>query len=205
MKKLLKKLGEHALKAVVATITIFITTAILEGKPLTSLLKVRALFSSSVPAWSFAIALAIALAGIYHFLSQLLRSERKSKLHFVPDTLNCRWAECGPPDNEQMNVSVAGTLTFEGQSPVRLLDGYLKGTKAMRSMYVKVYAPDGSGLIRIPEIELDPHVPVKAFLHLYLGPVIGRSGDPVSSRLVFRDQYNHEHETDPVSFAYRNN
>src|SRR5438309_2184926 len=142
----MKKLLINAAKGLVSIIASSIITALISGQPLTGLTKVRGLYQtfiqSSVPAWAFALVFLVALFGIQYFFTHLPKRRPKGKVHFIPDAYNTAWAKTA---DEQMDVRLSGTFTYDGPGELVILKVFLQGTHPTTDIMATVDAADGSG------------------------------------------------------------
>jgi hypothetical protein len=186
----MKKILIAVVNGLASVIASAIITALITGQPLTGLFKLKGLVGIYLhgPLLTCAIAGGLFL-GLLILEYSLLRSPTQvRKLHFVPDAHNCFWAQNGDGEQAQMYVSVGGTFTFEGPSPVTFLTGYFKGTRPVTDMQIAVVSnivPERP-LVQVQEFVLEPHEVVRAFLHLYLRPAIGKRSEPFKGKLILK-------------------
>ena len=188
MNKWLKEI----VKAVVIAGLSAIVTNLVTGQPLAGLTKLKGvsqlLFRLAVPAWAFALVLFVALFGAYHLVARWV-ANRKGRVHFVADAHNSGWAQ----SDTQMEIRLGGTFTYQGSGSLTLLNGFLKHTKPVTDMIVQQETPGLSQPVRLRELDLDAHVPVRAYVNLRLTPVRAKRGETLKGRLVFRDKYNRDY------------
>jgi hypothetical protein len=200
-----KKLLINTGKALLYMVSSAIITAWITGKPLTGLTKLRGLYStfiqSSVPAWAFALAVMVALFGLQYTLTHLPKRRRIGKVHFVPDAHNNGWAKLS--DNE-MEVRIGGTFTYDGPGELVVLKAFLKGTKPTTDILANVEQQDGSGrMTNVRELWLESRTARRAFIHLRLTPVVGTPGQPLRRALVLRDKFTEDFVIhDSIEFKY---
>jgi len=203
--RLLKKLLINTGKALLYMVTSAMITAWVTGKPLTGLTKLRGLYGtfiqSSVPAWAFALAIMVALFGLQYTVTHLPKRRRKGKVHFIPDAHNNGWAKLN--DNE-MEVRVGGTFTYDGPGELIVLKAFLKGTKPTTDILANVEQPDLSGrMTNVSQLWLHSRTAQRAFIHLRLTPVVGTPGQPLRRNLVLRDKFTEDFVIrDSIEFPY---
>jgi hypothetical protein len=163
--------GKWVLGIAAAVIAIMIGAGLM-GQPLPGLQKLRGLcrafLLSPVPAWIFALVSLLALIALL-FVVKLRRP--RGRVHFVRDVLNTGWSK---QHDTEMNVRLAGTLTYDGLGDLTLLAAYLKGTKLPPYLGVQVPAIDGIGLMPADQILLPKGLAQRVLLDLRLTPVLGR-------------------------------
>jgi|SRR5450756_342608 len=188
-----------------------IITASITGQPLGGLVKLKGLgdtfLKSSVPAWAFTAVFVVALITGEYAIEHLLKA-RKKLLHFIPDPDECGWGQAA--EREQggrkipvMFVRVEGTLTYDGERETQFLSAYLKGTQPS-GMRTRVPAIDGSNSeVETSPLQLTPHVPQHVSMDLFVWPMVGTPKKSIRGHLIFRDQYNREHDVGVVEFRSR--
>jgi hypothetical protein len=123
----------------------------------------------------------------------------KGKIHFVPDTYNFGWAG----NDARTDLRAGGLFTYDGVGTLIVTSAYLKGTTLNSNMMAQVLTGDGRGpAVVVSILELPSHEPVRALLNLWLTPVKADRGKPLRAQLVLRDNYNQDHEIDPVDWPW---
>lgn len=130
---------------------------------------------------------------------QLLTRQSNSgqKVHYVPDSCNCGWAR----DDHRTDVRASGIFTYDGEGALTIVDMFLKGTKPKGSMMAQLVKDNRPGPV-VQTFELPSRTPVKLLVNLCSEPIRAERGQPLRGQLVLRDNYNHEHEIDPVHFPW---
>jgi hypothetical protein len=123
----------------------------------------------------------------------------QGKVHFVPDAHNHGWA-----GNEgRMDLRVGGTLTYDGVGNLIVANAFFKGTQPMSNMMAEVLTGDGLGpRVRVNSLQLHAHIPLRVLLNLWLTPVKAERGKPLRGQLVLRDNYNQDHDIDPIDWPW---
>jgi hypothetical protein len=200
MKKWITK-GLTGLVGIVATVVV---TKLLSGEPLTGLTKLKGilptLLNATVPAWAFAVALFVALFGLYETVTHFLKVRRpKGKVHFVPDKSNFGWAG----NDSRTDLTAGGTFTYDGRGTLIVASAFLKGTTLKSNMLARVLTGDGLGpTVQVNSLELQAHIPVRALLNLWLTPVKAERGKPLRGQLVLRDTYNRDFYIEAVDWPW---
>jgi hypothetical protein len=203
----MKKLFLAAVFGLISILSSIVLTDLINGESPKGLLKLNGLFAifltGSARPWIFAIVFFLILSGVQYFMFVRQPKQFKNRLHFIPDAHNCLWCEAGDTPTPQMYVSVGGMFTYEGEQPINLLKAYFKGTHPTNDMIVQVFSADASKtLINVDELSLDPYEGERAFIQLYLAPLVGTRGRSYCGKLIFLDQFNHKYPIDKVQFHY---
>jgi pyrimidine deaminase RibD-like protein len=118
-------------------------------------------------------------------------SRPKGQVHFVPDAFNCGWAKS---TNDQMEVRLGGTFTYDGTRTLTVLKAFVEGTQPVNDMLLQVIASRGLGAtVTLPHLDLIAHSAVRAFINVRVAPVRGIPGQAFNGHVVFRDNYNRDY------------
>jgi len=195
---------KESLKGLVAIVVTVIVTKLLSGEPLTGLMKLKGLghvlLKSTVPAWTFAAVLFVALFGLYEFVGRFLNGRQpKGKVHFVSDVHNSGWVG----NDQRTDFRAGGIFTYEGNGSLLITTAFLEGTNPTNDMKVQIQTADGLGqTLWLNSLELQAHIPLRAIIHLWLTPMKTDRGVPLRTNLILRDNYNRDHEISGVEWPW---
>lgn len=137
---------------------------------------------------SFSIgALGVLVSSILSYLF----SERKagqSRLSAVYDPQGCGWAESAVEGVPSMQISATATLAATGDTPVEVVQAYLKGTKPTANLNGHLVVSKNSA--------------VTETFHFFVQPMIGKPGEALLTRVVLVDQLGNRYEGEEVQFRY---
>ena len=126
-------------------------------------------------------------------------SKGRGQVYFVPDAHNNGWAI---QSEDQMEVRLGGMFTYDGPGTLTVLQAFVEETRLTTDMMVQVITRGGFGqAVSVPHLSLYSRTPIRAFINLRLTPVRGTRGETLSSRILFRDNYNQDYPFE-VSLPY---
>ena len=192
MKRVLKEIGDEALKAAVGFVVVAVLTLIgtalvrhqagllTSGTAVWSILTRRA-----VPLW---LLLAVVVVAFFGWL-RVYRNRGRLQLFVVWEPETTHWGE-GKMGNTPL-MQIVGSALFSNTDPkahLLLSQAYLDGTQ--------------SAITINPPIEVKYGMAGRRRVDAFVKPVIGTVGKPFTASLIFLDQFNRPHRSPPVTFAY---
>jgi hypothetical protein len=95
------------------------------------------------------VILMLALFGAYYALTH--RPKRKGKIVFIQDAHNNGWSK---QNETEMNLRLGGSFAYTGAGNVHILKLFLKGTRPLNDLLLKLDVDGGGHMIQVKDIHL---------------------------------------------------
>jgi hypothetical protein len=125
------------------------------------------------------------------FLGYLFSDRKPShpKLTAVYDPARCDWAESAVEGVPSMQVSVTASLATSEETPVEVVQAYLKGTRPSANL--------------VEHLVVSKESAVTETFHFCVQPVVGKPGEALLKSIVLVDQHGNKYEGEEVQLRYR--